>query len=723
MHRRFNVFSMVVAAAAAIFAASPAQAGCSVDVNGDEVVNVLDLLDVLTDWGPCPGCPTDVNGDDVVDVLDLLAVLSNWDKGCPELAGNALAEYPYFEYVLAFNEGEPVKVALDPGRFPDIAGQDCDIYIVEAKTAAEWTADPSLTDVTGGAQTETFSAGTIQDNTFTISGSASLSGDAGIGLGVAYDVVCDFNQNGVFDSGDYIDGLDDEVHGMYVVHDTTQPGPLDVTELTYTCPNWDGTSGYDDQNTFYPTDIASMGELPLVVITMGLGFHYLWYDHIGLHLASYGYVVVSAHTNDGAGTRYCAESAVEHTDIFLRELPNIGDGSMAGHVDPNRIIWIGHGRAGEGVAYAYDKLFDGEWTPENFGAEDIVLISSIAPLDFMGPDQSNPHGANFHVWVGSADSYTSGCAQSDLGQPFQLHDRAEGYRQSISVYGAGYGDFSDHDGSSMATGPCLIGRADTHKIMKGYLVPLVKRYTEDNVPAMDFLTRQWESFRPIGAPTGDCIVNDLMYRDGPAAGNFIIDDYQSEFDSTVSSSGGDVTYTVTTLTENRLDDGNTTFTHDVSDPMNGMTVGGSGDDTRGVVFEWNSDSHYELEIVGSERDLRDDAFLSFRACQATRHPNTIAELGDLTFTVTLRDSAGVTSSINIGAFGGGLEEPYQRTGCGSGTGWANEFETIRVRLKDFLNNGSGLDLADIAAVRFEFGSSYGSDLGRMGLDDVEFTKD
>ena len=53
----------------------------------------------------------------------------------------------------------------------------------------------------------------------------------------------------------------------------------------------------------------------------------------------------------------------------------------------------------------------------------------------------------------------------------------------------------------------------------------------------------------------------------------------------------------------------------------------------------------------------------------------------------------------------------------------NEFETIRIRLTDFLNNGSELDLDDIAAVRFEFGSSFGSERGRLGMADVELTRD
>ncbi len=49
------------------------------DINGDGVVDVLDLLLVLAAWGPCGNdCPADVNGDGTVDVLDLLEILSHW---------------------------------------------------------------------------------------------------------------------------------------------------------------------------------------------------------------------------------------------------------------------------------------------------------------------------------------------------------------------------------------------------------------------------------------------------------------------------------------------------------------------------------------------------------------------------------------------------------------------------------------------------------------------
>jgi hypothetical protein len=55
--------------------------GIPADVNGDGVVDVLDLLAVLCHWDETgsPGwIPEDINEDGIVDVLDLLEVLSYW---------------------------------------------------------------------------------------------------------------------------------------------------------------------------------------------------------------------------------------------------------------------------------------------------------------------------------------------------------------------------------------------------------------------------------------------------------------------------------------------------------------------------------------------------------------------------------------------------------------------------------------------------------------------
>jgi len=55
---------------------------CMADVTGDGVVNVTDLLDLLSAWGACAGCPADLDGDGDVDVTDLLDLLSAWGA-CP----------------------------------------------------------------------------------------------------------------------------------------------------------------------------------------------------------------------------------------------------------------------------------------------------------------------------------------------------------------------------------------------------------------------------------------------------------------------------------------------------------------------------------------------------------------------------------------------------------------------------------------------------------------
>ncbi len=50
------------------------------DIDADGVIDVLDLLALLSAWGPCPDpcCPEDLNESGTVDVLDLLIILANW---------------------------------------------------------------------------------------------------------------------------------------------------------------------------------------------------------------------------------------------------------------------------------------------------------------------------------------------------------------------------------------------------------------------------------------------------------------------------------------------------------------------------------------------------------------------------------------------------------------------------------------------------------------------
>jgi len=645
----------------------------------------------------------------------------------PGVAGRELSDYPFFEQEIAVSEDGVVQTALDPVRHAERVGLMADVYIVRHRPAEQWALTNVLVDASGSFETTTVTAGGIQDNVVD-AWTTGLDGEAGTSIGAAYDVVYDFGMDGTLDPGDIVDGfrytpsaVDAAVPGVeaydqagfYIVEDLTQPGPFSTANVFYSGGTFLG------QKTFYPTNIDELGQVPLIVISHGNGHQYTWYDYLQSHLASYGYIVMSHQNNTVPGPETASTTTLLNTDYLIANQNTIAGGVLGGHIDNTRIMWIGHSRGGEGVARAYDRIFDGAYSPGNYEIEALKCVSSIAPTDFLGTDRANPHGVTYHMLQGAADGDVCGCPSNDIAQALHLLDRAVGIRTMTYVHGADHNDFNCC-GFNDFQGPFTtqIGRPEAQRVAKAAYLALAKRYLDGNEPAKDYLWRQYEALKPIGV-AGTTTVGNMYKEEGPGTETFVIDDYQTEFSTATSSSGGAVTFDVTNIFENRLNDINTDFTWTPADPMNGMTYARTSDSTRGVVFDWNTDSFMEFEIVAEERDLSDDDFVSLRACQGTRHPNTTSRLGDLTFTMTLEDAAGTTSSIEIGAYGGGLEEPYQRTGFGIGAGWQNEFETIRVRLTDFEANGSGIDLSDIVALRLEFGPSFGDTVGRIGLDDVE----
>jgi len=639
------------------------------DHEPDGDVDLVDLevfVNCLT--GPVdplsPGCEVfDENSDSHVDLYDFRGFQTAFTGAPPavitktQLAGNSLGDYPFFEHVRAFNEDATVEVAIDPTRFPEIVGLTCDIYVVEAKTGGEWLVDPSLADVLGGPLTVTLGGTTIQDNTFTVADPFELDADAGPGLGVGYDVVLDCDQDGLLGDGDYIDGLSTEA-GLYVVRDTTQAGPLAVTEIIYSGGSWLG------QDTYYPSDIASMGELPLVVVSHGNGHNYQWYDHIGYHLASYGYIVMSHQNNTGPGSEAASTTTLTNTDYIIGHQDVIEGGVLDGHIDSSRITWIGHSRGGEGVVRAHTRLRTGGFVPGHYDIDDVVLVSSMAPVTHISPaSASTPYDVNYHLFQGAADSDVSGSAGSSNSKPLAFYERAFGNKQLTYIHGCGHAWLHDGPESpSWAEGPDQIGQAAAHQVVKGYYLPLVELYVENNLVGRDYFARLYEHSRPPGIPGNVICAN--YYRDAEAVGNFVIDDYQTEISTGTSSSGGAVTFDVQNLDEVLMRDQDGSFAWTGSQPSNGMTMYRySDEDPHCVVFDWSTGSqlHYELEVILAERDFSDHTFLSFRACQGTQHPRTDALDSPLSFSVTLRDTSGTSSSIDFGNYGR-ITRTYLRSG-------------------------------------------------------------
>jgi hypothetical protein len=675
----------------------------------------------------------------------------------PQLAGNPLTTYPFFQHVEAINRGSPVSLAIDP-RFTYVAGKTADIYIVANRSETQWGTTLNLVDVRGTPQTVTFPAGatTIQQNTFqldtgTLAGPNETAGSGDARIGVPYDVVIDFDQDGQFDPGsDMIDGFAGNDGGFWICRDLrvggtpTAPnaGPYPVSMVTYTGGTFLG------QRTFYP-NVASLTGMPLVVVSHGNGHDYTWYGHFGYHLASYGFVVMSHQCNTMPGSHTAATTTLTNTDYFLGNLATIAGGVLNGRIDDTRITWIGHSRGGDGVARAYDQLFRLATTPTNFVIGDIKLVSSMAPVDFGGwagasptlggsGNGSHPHDANFHLWVAQADSDVNGCANAPQVFWYGIHERATRKRQSISLYGVGHGDLHDGSGGAFASGPALIGKTTTHAIMRGYLLALVSHHINGDAPSREFLWRQYESFRPVTAPTTAGVVVNMLLQDDLQAGKYVIDDFQNQSFASpnIATSGASVAIGVQSFVEGRNDDANGDFTNDIADPFNGFTFDeyngnfAQRSDSFGCVFSFDGAQPYsltyDLASATNRPNFREYGYLSFRAAQGTRHPLTTATLGDLTFSVALEDGLGNQSTINIGAYGGGIEEPYQRNTdpvCGTGAGWNSEYETIRIRLTDFLNNaGAAVNLADVRKVIFRFGPGFGSNQGRLGLDEIELTR-
>jgi len=623
----------------------------------------------------------------------------------PDLAGHGLSSFPHFEFVQAFNVEESVQTALDPHRYPDRVGLEADVYLVAHKSPAEWAADNAL--VAENAVVRTVVGADLPGNIVDAWLSDLPTGD---GVTTGWDVVYDFGLDGTLDPGDLIDGF--ERPGLYSVVDLAEPGPLTPMAFQYSESFWNTMRIYTPET---PT-----GDHPLVVISHGNGHEYDWYDYLGNHLASWGYVVISHRNDTVPGVLTAAQTTLSNTDAFILAMPTQGGGMLDGMVDTSRITWIGHSRGGEGVVIAYDWVKNGTVSPAAFSVDDIALVSSIAPTVFEGPNGANPNDVDYHLLAGSADGdVTGGVDLSDV-QYFRIFLRGTGDHFVTYVQGASHNDFNccgAMDGTWFTVqGPApLIGRQRAQNVAKSYYLALLEYKIRGNPVLSEYFSRPPEIFHP--SSVNAFVATQFMAAHD--ADKFVIDDFQAEPGDDLSSSGGQVSWTVSSYHEGALDDQNTRLSWDPSDPMNGMSWSdGDALPERGAVFDYDADASVSFEIVSGERDWSDARWVSLRACQGTRHPNTVA-LGDLlSFTVTLVDGSGVESSIDYGQVAR-LTEPYARDDAGQGTGWVNEFQTVRIRVADFGADGHALDLSDIATLRLDFGPSYGSARGRVGIDDLE----
>ena len=663
-----------------------------------------------------------------MDGADLTVLISLWGQTCPppqpttdiRLACFPLTAAPYASFVQTFIAGTTVTIAVDPGLTSIQVGATADFFVVAARTTAQWGANDLLTDVRGAAQPITFASGGISANRFTVTGGQTLSGDGGLSVGRGYDLVIDMDRNGRFSLGDLIDGGDDRA-GLWISRDPTATGPLAVTTLnSYIAVG--ATAGFTLARLWYPTNIASMAPCPLVVISHGNGHLYTWYDYLGAHLASWGYIVISHQNNTVPGIETSSTTTLQHTNAIIAQQATVASGAINGKIDASRISWIGHSRGGEGIVRGYDRIFDGTYTPTGYGLSNIKFLCPISPTDFLGVNSSNPHAANFMLLWGAADGDVSGTPTSSVAWSFDLAERSVGFRNTVYVHGADHNDFNCC-GTNDFVGPTgtAILNAGAQAVAKAFILAGIKYHIEGETAMKEFMWRPSSTLRPTGVVATTTIVKELV---PPASASVkSIDTFQTQTSTTLSSCGGTVTSTVANLSEALSRDTDATYTWSTANPHNGSIRATASDTGRMIAWDWNSAQNMQWAIPVSLGDVSAMDFIEVRVGQGTRHPNTVTLNGGATFSIVLRDAAGIEVRVSSSAQGEAVNRPYQRTGDGTGTGWQNELRTIRLRLRDFQSGGTGINLAQIVAVRIEVGGTAGSATGRFILDDLQFTKE
>ena len=710
------------ALAAAFLSTLPALAQCPGDLDASGTVDGADLGVLLGAWGCTGACPGDLSQDSVVDGTDLGLMLAAWGE-CPPstpaseapLAAVTLAAWPWASWVDTYNSNGGVGIAIDPGQHPELAGRAALLWVVEDRSPSQWAADPTLSDARPtGPQSVTCPSGSIQGTVIALN-SAGLVAGSGDAPARGYDLVLDMDQDGTLSPGDLVDGRDGGA-GFWWTRDIAALGPYSTASIaSHDVNDADILDSMELERVYYPTNAP--GLRPIVAISHGNGHNYAWYDYLGNHLASWGFVVMSHQNDTVPGIASATVTTVEHTESFIDQHATMGGGVLAGKVDIDRIAWIGHSRGGESVTYGYDRLFDGTFTSPSYGLSDIKCVIAIAPTDFLGTASANPHAVPYMLLYGAADGDVCGCPDSDIADSFNLYERATGLRHSTYVHGADHNDFNCC-GINDFNGPAgtAIGSTLAQSVAKASILAMVRRSMFNDRAMEEFLWRQNESLRAIGQSATVTVVREFK----PAAGVASpIDDFQSNTTTTVSTSGGAVNAIgLSNLIEALANDNNITFTWATTDAWNGAVRNRTTDSSRAGAFDWTTAGSITWSVPSSLADFTKAQALSFRAAQGTRHPNTVAALGDLDLTVTLRDTNGIERSIRIGTLGGGIEEPYQRTGFGTGTGWQAEFESVRIVLDDLLSGGGAFDLSSIATVQFRVGGADGSAQGRLLIDDL-----
>ncbi|MCX6238291.1 MAG: hypothetical protein NTY07_12185 [Bacteroidia bacterium] len=648
------------------------------------------------------------------------------------------------KYTNNFPKGTDVWAALDPaGLMPANIGKKVKFYVIQHKTAADWSVSSSLVSVpTSGSPEIITSSSCVNANATLVWSNPQQVGK--------YDLVVDFGNNApnpadfVADNSfdppfDMIDGYLNV--GFYVTDDPSIPGSYAVGQTSFNDPAvtipavgvWAVPWGYPIYGNTpsgtlslpmvaevrYPADSnglnvpvsALQSNYPVIVIMHGMHSYtdpsYLGYNYLLDHLASHGFIALSIDCNaiNAIGGMQDTRGQAILAHLSLLQSKNTNPGLFNGKIDMTNIGIMGHSRGGDGVVQAeiYNQTLGLGWN--------IKAIVPLAPTDFSGvsPSPLNLTTSKLFCIYGSNDGDVWGGENPSTqyaGTGFRFYDRATVEKAMVFIYGATHNRFNTQWGTESivdVASPKVLSFDQHQKLLCGYMTAFMQVHLQGRTEQVDYMTGE------LKIPQVSTVDVHSQYR---KAVNRTLDDFESNPSLNQNTLGGNVNFV-------NLDGS-------PQEDILGTIDSNSPHQTKGLRLKWNAmTGTYQTQIpLGGLRDLSAYEFLSFRVSQKVGSAsNPIDQLQDMH--VRLNTAGGGNSrALRVGYFNN-IPFPYKpeyraMNDGNEGPNTKASLKTIRIPLYGWTTkclNVPIVDIANIESITFEFDSKP---TGDIEIDDIEF---
>jgi len=706
--------------------------------------------------------PQILRRDDIVPFrLDTAVVMFEIISGhiVMEIAGREIPNGPtWFEFGDVFESGEDVYGAVDPTDVPVVhtGGDYAAYYVVEKQPASYWdnVVPPALIDISGPGGTSQIEIsrvkyGCINTSRTSIWPSATILGSE---CEKEYQVIVEFGALPATSSTDYVT---DAVYnkGKDFIDRYPEQGFTLITKpcccIQYGCGRHDyyedsysGTpNGYFDMTSLgfplvrnwftirYPTSstpgstcpvghpISNAGPFPVVLLLHGrhctctsgcmnptcsaadrIASH-RGYDYILDHLAKRGFIAISVDAYDiqpsDSINNYKARGilVLEHLSR-MESWTTIGNDPFGGmfdnNIDMGRVAIGGHSRGGEGVVSAADLNSALGYN------HDIKAVISMGPTDQQAGTKWDAKTTPFLTLIGAADGDVwnfQGFGPYDRAYPTSattqfeksllwIHGANHNFWNTVWTPSFGVDPYASDDGTFM-TGP-RITEAEQRETGLNSVYGFVLQHLLDLEPYRQIFT---------GKLFLSAMPNNAMHWSYQHPDRKTVDDYEN-LDVWTNTLSGAVGFFGTPFLEGNI--GSCSFHENNNDS--------------GVLTWVTSNESYTSVLPSSEKNVSMYTHISFRITQVHPYINNPVGL-DKEVKVYLHSSS--NSRWALSSDFRRIPYPYER----SLTSRPCQMNTVRIPLKAFTRNNSGVDLTDIVELEIIFLGT-----GKVGIDDLHFTK-